>query len=135
MKRVTLLISLIALTTAACKKKEYTGKVWFAEPADKAEVTAPVKFVMKIEGMTVKPAGKVEDGTGHFHILINKEAAPAGEVIGFNEFQKHYGKGQTEDSLNLPPGDYKLTLQFADGVHASYGPKWSQTISIKVKGK
>ena len=135
MKRLQLLIPLIALAAFACKKKEYTGKVWFSEPADKAEVTAPVKFAMKIEGMTVKPAGKPEDGTGHFHILINKEAAPAGEVLGNDQVTKHYGKGQTEDSLDLTPGDYKITLQFADGAHVSYGPAWAQTISIKVKAK
>lgn len=135
MKRLALIISFVALAAVACKKKEYTGKVWFSEPADKAEVTGPVKFGMQIEGMTVKPAGKPEDGTGHFHILINKESLAAGQVIINDEFHRHYGKGQTEDTIDLKPGDYRITLQFADGAHVSYGSAWSQTISLKVKAK
>ena len=31
----------------------------------------PVKVVMVVEGMKVKPAGEVVEGTGHHHILIN----------------------------------------------------------------
>jgi Domain of unknown function (DUF4399) len=135
MKRAALLIPLLALVAITCKKKEYTGKVWFSEPSDKTEVTGPVKFTMQVEGMTVKPAGKPEDGTGHFHILINKEAMAAGQVIINDEFHKHYGKGQTEDTLDLKPGDYRITLQFADGAHVSYGSAWAQTISLKVKAK
>lgn len=135
MKRAYLIFAALALVAVSCKKKEYTGKVWFTEPADKAEVTSPVKFGMQVEGMTVKPAGKPEDGTGHFHILINKEAMAAGEVIINDAVHKHYGKGQTEDTLELAPGDYRITLQFADGAHVSYGSAWAQTISIKVKGK
>ena len=43
----------------------------------------------------------------------------------------HFGKGLTEASIKLAPGDYKLTMQFADGLHCSYGKKWAATISIK----
>lgn len=124
---------LVVAFAAGCKKKEYTGRVWFSEPLDKAEVTSPVKFVMQVEGMAVKPAGAIEEGTGHFHILINQEAIAAGQVIVNDEVHKHYGKGQTEDTIELKPGDYRITLQFADGAHASYGSNWSQTISLKVK--
>ena len=90
---------------------------------------------MQVEGMTVKPAGAIEEGTGHFHILINKEAIAEGQVIVNDEFHKHYGKGQTEDTIDLKPGDYRVTLQFANGAHVSYGSAWSQTISLKVKAK
>lgn len=132
MKKSALVFIALATLAIGCKKKEYTGKVWFSEPSDKAEVTSPVKFVMQVEGMTVKPAGTMEEGTGHFHILINKEAIAEGQVIVNDEVHKHYGKGQTEDTIDLKPGDYRITLQFADGAHASYGPKWAQTIAIKV---
>lgn len=128
-----LIAPLLLITVLGCKKKEFTGKVWFSEPSDKAEVTSPVKFGMQVEGMTVKPAGAPEEGTGHFHILINKEAIAAGQVVISDESHKHYGKGQTEDTIELKPGDYRVTLQFADGSHVSYGSAWSQTISLKVK--
>jgi len=45
----------------------------------------------------------------------------------------HFGKGQTEAEVKLPPGNYKLTMQFADGFHLSYGKDMSATINIAVK--
>ncbi|HRP68303.1 MAG TPA: DUF4399 domain-containing protein [Turneriella sp.] len=134
MKHTLWLIPLLVVFTFGCnKKKEFKGKVWFGEPLDKAELASPVKFTMHVEGMEVKPAGTMQEGTGHFHILINKTAVPAGEVVITDPVHIHYGKGQTEDTRALEPGDYTVTLQFADGAHVSYGPAWAQSIHIKVK--
>ena len=119
-----------------CGKKETTkGKVFFVEPKDGAEIKGPVKVVMGVEGMKIQPAGEVVEGTGHHHILINQDFFPPGQVIPTDDTHRHYGKGQTEDVLTLPPGDYKLTLQFADGLHRSYGKDLSSTINIKVASK
>ena len=45
----------------------------------------------------------------------------------------HYGKGDTITSVNLSEGNHTLTLQFANGMHMSYGKQYSNTISIYVK--
>ena len=45
----------------------------------------------------------------------------------------HFGLGQTDTSLELDPGNYIISLQFADGVHASYGENMSSSIKIKVE--
>jgi hypothetical protein len=45
----------------------------------------------------------------------------------------HFGKGQTTAIIDLPHGKHRLTLQFADGIHRSYGSKLSATIEITVK--
>jgi len=129
---VVCLVSVI--TVAGCGKKEEkpTGKVFFSEPKDGAEVKSPVNVVMGVEGMTLKPAGELITGTGHHHLLVNLDATPAGQVIPNDDTHKHFGKGQTETTLELAPGDYKLTLQFADGLHRSYGPELSSTINVKV---
>ncbi|MCY4441163.1 MAG: hypothetical protein OXE53_13240, partial [Deltaproteobacteria bacterium] len=37
-------------------------RVFFIEPKDGAEVTSPVKVVMGVEGMTIKPSGGVVAG-------------------------------------------------------------------------
>ena len=116
----------------AAEKKEMKDGVWFIEPKDGAQVTSPVKVVMGMKGMTIKPSGKVVKGTGHHHIMINRGPMRKGKVIPTDAMHPHYGKGQTEASLKLAPGDYKLTMQFADGLHRSFGPKWAATISIKV---
>ncbi len=114
------------------EKKEMKAGVWFIEPKDGAQVTSPVKVVMGMKGMTIKPSGKVVKGTGHHHIIINGGPMRKGLVIPTDDMHPHYGKGQTEASLKLAPGDYKLTMQFADGLHRSFGKRWAATISIKV---
>ncbi|MES2857375.1 MAG: DUF4399 domain-containing protein, partial [Bdellovibrionota bacterium] len=56
-----------------------------------------------------------------------------GEVVPADDRHIHFGLGQTETTVKLPKGKHTLTLQFADGNHASYGEMMSQTISITVK--
>jgi hypothetical protein len=60
------------------------------------------------------------------------EAMPEGQAIPADDMHLHFGKGQTETEVTLKPGEHKLTLQFADGAHRSYGPKMSKTIKITV---
>jgi hypothetical protein len=131
------LVCMIALLAfSGCGKKEKPkGKVFFVEPKDGAAIRGPVKVVMGLEGMTIKPANGVVEGTGHHHILINRDFMAPGQVIPTDDNHRHFGKGQTEAVLDLPPGDYKLTLQFADGLHRSYGKDLSATINIKVASK
>ncbi|MBB5465689.1 hypothetical protein HDG32_001793 [Paraburkholderia sp. CI2] len=72
-------------------------------------------------------------GTGHHHLLIDGKPLPKGEVVPATDKSLHFGKGQTETDLTLPPGDHTLTLQFGDGAHRSYGPEMSKTITVHVK--
>jgi hypothetical protein len=64
---------------------------------------------------------------------INLNGIPENEVIPTDATHMHFGKGQTECDLRLSPGKHTLTLQFANGAHLSYGPKFSKTISITVE--
>ena len=105
----------------------------FIEPKDGATVTSPFKLVFAVTGMTVKPAGDMTVNTGHHHLLINADDIPSGMVIPVDDAHKHYGKGQTETEVRLPPGKYRLTMQFANGAHQSYGPQLSKSIDVVVK--
>ena len=118
------------------------AKVSFAEPADGAQVSGaatdgkvavPVK--MAAEGITVEPAGEVKAGSGHHHILIGGEPMAAGSVVPKDEKNLHFGGGQTETTLQLEPGEHTLVMQFADGIHRSYGPALSAAIKITVKAE
>lgn len=115
------------------------AKVSFVEPAEGAalqgalengKIAVPVK--MGVEGIALKPAGAVEAGSGHHHILIDAEPVAAGTVIPADDQHVHFGKAQTDAQLWLTPGPHKLSLQFADGIHRSYGPQLSATINITV---
>ncbi|MDO9315812.1 MAG: DUF4399 domain-containing protein [Burkholderiaceae bacterium] len=107
--------------------------VYFVAPADGATIEGPVKVQFGVKGMVVKPAGEIVEGTGHHHLLINVEGTPKGDTVPADAQHLHFGKGQTEAELKLAPGVYKLTMQFADGHHASYGPEMSSTITVTVK--
>jgi len=109
------------------------ARVFFGNLEDGAVVTSPVKIMMGSEGISVKPAGEIVEGSGHHHIIINEGSSPYGEVVGADDTHIHYGKGQEETELELTPGSYTITLQFADGFHRSYGEGMSTTISIEVQ--
>jgi hypothetical protein len=107
--------------------------VYFANLEDGAEVSTTFKVEMGVKGMEVEPAGEVVKGKGHHHIVIDGSFIPAATVVPANETNIHYGKGQTETELTLAPGKHTLTLQFANGLHQSYGEAWSKTITVTVK--
>ena len=111
------------------------ARVYFVFPQNGVTVTSPIHVEMGVEGMTVEPAGKANLGTGHHHLLINKEGGfiPDGEIVPKDEVNIHFGNGQTEYDLDLEPGTYKLSLQFANGFHESYGKQMSQTIEVIVE--
>jgi len=118
-----------AKTTEAKPK----GKIMFVAPQAGAKLKSPVKVEMGLEGMTVLPAGEMKDNTGHHHLIIDGKPIPTGDVVPKDDNHIHFGKGQTSTEVPLKPGKHTLTLQFADGVHKSYGPDLSTTIEIEVE--
>lgn len=111
------------------------ANVFFVNLKDGDVVSSPVKVEMGVSGMEVEPAGAANTGFGHHHILINNEVGflDPGVVVPADENNIHYGKGQTETELELAPGMYKLSLQFANGFHESYGEQMSASINITVE--
>jgi len=88
---------------------------------------------MGVRGMQVRPAGDIVEGAGHHHLIIDGAFVPKGGTVSKDATHRHFGKGQTEATIELSPGMHTLTLQFADGHHASYGKAMSETIHITVK--
>jgi hypothetical protein len=113
--------------------EEATEGLSFVNIEDGATLTSPFVLEMGVSGMQVEPKGEPRDGFGHHHLLINDDFTPTGTIIVADDTHIHYGGGQISDSVTLDPGSYKLTLQFADGMHVSYGEKWAKTINITVE--
>ena len=109
------------------------ARVFFVNLEDGAVISSPVKVIMGAEGIKVQPAGEIIEGTGHHHIIINDGPSQLEAVVGADDTHIHFGKGQEETELELTPGNYTLTLQFADGFHRSYGETMSATINIVVE--
>lgn len=135
MKNIQKALFLIAIVfiVSACGASE---GVYFENLEDGQAVSLPLTVKMGVNGMDVQPAGEIKKGTGHHHIIINGQSLKTGEVVGASNTVIHYGKGQTEATLtaeNLQPGENTITLQFANGLHQSYGEAWSKTITVNVQ--
>ncbi|HVZ95664.1 MAG TPA: DUF4399 domain-containing protein [Chitinophagaceae bacterium] len=110
------------------------AKVFFRNLKNGATVTSPVKIEMGVADMSVDSSGKVRPQSGHFHLLIDAgDSTPKGIVIGKDSTHIHYGNAQKEATINLSPGKHTLALQFADGIHRSYGSQLSTAITVTVK--
>jgi hypothetical protein len=116
-----------AATTAAAlpRTPSPTGaEVYIISPKNGAKVKSPVlvQFGLK-DNMGIAPAGVKFDNTGHHHLLIDTDApANLGAPLPATDNIKHFGKGQTETSLTLPPGKHTLQLLLADQNHIPHDP-------------
>lgn len=110
------------------------AKVYFKNIKNGGTVTSPFKVEMGIEGLKLDTAGAIVAGTGHHHLLIDAgDSIPAGQVVPKDATHIHFGKAQSETQVTLAPGKHILTLQFADGIHRSYGSQLATTITVTVK--
>jgi hypothetical protein len=110
------------------------AKVFFKNLKNGDKVKSPFKVDMGIDGLKIDTAGAIVPGTGHHHLLIDAgDSVAAGVVVPKDEHHLHFGKGQTSTEVTLPAGQHVLTLQFADGIHRSYGSKLATTITVTVQ--
>lgn len=129
------IVSSVAMLLLASSAVSFAaeGRAFLIAPTDGSTVSSPFTVKFGVEGKTVAPAGDQTPNSGHNHLIVDGSAVPAGQVIPADGTHLHFGKGQTETELTLPKGKHTLTTQFADFSHKSFGPEWSQTITITVR--
>ena len=110
------------------------ARVFFISPADGDTVSSPVTISFGLEGMEVVPAGEEQENAGHHHLLINLDELPAMDFpLPATDQVVHFGGGQTETELELPPGTHTLQLLLGDHMHIPHDPPvLSDTITITV---
>ena len=111
------------------------AEVYILSPKDGAKVKGPVTVVFGLKGMGIAPAGIKFDNTGHHHLLIDTSApADMSKPLPADERNVHFGKGQTETTLTLPPGKHTLQLLLADSLHTPHDPVViSKVVTITVE--
>jgi len=110
------------------------AKVYFKNIKEGQTLTSPFKVEMGADGIKLDTAGAIVAGTGHHHLLIDAgDSIPAGQVVPKDATHLHFGKAQSSTEVTLAPGKHVLTLQFADGIHRSYGAQLATTITVTVK--
>ena len=110
------------------------AKVYIIWPQD-GQVIPGGKFWLRmgLSGAGVAPAGIEKANTGHHHVLVDTDLPPLDQEIPNDKHHIHFGKGQTEARLELPPGRHTLQLLFADDVHVPHNPPlYSKKITIIV---
>jgi hypothetical protein len=137
MRALGILLALSCTTAALADQLPSApgARVYIVSPKNGAKVKSPVTVVFGVKGMQVGPAGTKADNTGHHHLLIDTTLPtdltlplPATDNI------KHFGKGQTETSIELTPGKHTLQLLFADYAHTPFKPNVaSKKITITVE--
>ena len=109
--------------------------VYIISPQDGARVHNPVLVQFGLKGMGIAPAGVKFDNTGHHHLLIDTDApADLSKPLAASDKNVHFGKGQTETTLQLTPGKHTLQLLLADMNHVPFDPPViSKKITITVE--
>jgi hypothetical protein len=138
-----LVLTLVAFALGAtpATASEYTSKslagaqVYIVAPTDEATVSSPFTVRFGLSGMGVAPAGVDQPGTGHHHLLVDLETLPdLNQALPATEHIKHFGGGQTETLLTLPPGEHTLQLLLANYTHIPHDPPvLSEPVTITVK--
>jgi hypothetical protein len=86
---------------------------------DTRESPLVVRFGLSMRGIV--PAGKTAGRAGHHHLLVNQDLPlDFTKPLPATEHYIHFGKGQMETVLDLPPGRYQLRLLLADQGHIPF---------------
>jgi Domain of unknown function (DUF4399) len=112
------------------------ASVYIINLKDGDTVTSPFKVQFGLTGMGIAPAGVERPNTGHHHLLIDTTLTPdeLKQPIVMDAKHMHFGGGQTETMLTLPPGQHRLQLELADWSHVPFNPPvMSPIVSVTVK--
>ena len=130
----TLAVLLFSNACLAASSSADGAKIYLIAPADGATVSSPVTVLFGLRGMGVAPAGVDQVNTGHHHLFINVDTLPPlDQPLPKDAQHRHFGGGQTETSLDLPPGKHTLQLMLGDHQHMPHSPALiSEKITITV---
>jgi len=110
------------------------AKVFFVNLKNGQKIKSPYKVQMGVSGIALDSAGVIKPASGHHHILIDAgDSLTAGTVVPKDSTHLHFGNAQKEAELKLTPGEHTITLQYADGIHRSYGGKLASSVKVTVQ--
>lgn len=100
------------------------SRVFFVAPTDGAMVPTEVTLEFGSEAFEIAavPPGEIQEadvrpGVGHYHVAVDAECLPPGQIIPKADPWVHFGTGANTADLTLTPGAHTLTVQAGDDQH------------------
>ena len=137
-RRVVLTMALALPSVAAHGQNRPAGKdalLYFVWPQNGTTIKGAFWCRFGLRNMGVTHAGDNFQNSGHHHLLIDvNEPLNTKEPIPSDKAHLHFGAGQTEARIELPPGKHTLQLVLGDADHFPFNPPVvSEKITIQVK--
>ncbi len=110
------------------------AQVYIIWPKD-GRVVPGGKFWLRMgaKNIGIAPAGVKKKNTGHHHVIVDAELPPFDEEIPSNKNYRHFGGGQTEARIELPPGRHTIQVLMGDHEHIPHNPPlYSEKITVIV---
>jgi hypothetical protein len=129
-------LSSIAASAQSPTPSPAGASVYIINPKDGDTLTSPFRVQFGLTGMGVAPAGVEKPNTGHHHLIIDTKLTDEEmkAPIPGDAKHVHFGGGQTEAMVTLPPGTHTLQLVLGDWSHIPHSPPVMSTpITITVK--
>jgi Domain of unknown function (DUF4399) len=126
------LLSSGALAQTAAPEDAVLYIIW---PREGQKISGPFWVRFGLRNMGVTRAGDKAPNVGHHHLLVDADAADVNpnDPIPTDRRHLHFGGGQTETRLDLPPGRHTLQLVLGDAEHKIFKPAViSKKITITV---
>jgi Domain of unknown function (DUF4399) len=129
--RRLMLSSLLQLASAGAFTEAFAGKtpaskdayLYIIWPTDGDRIKGAFWCRFGLRNMGVTHAGDTTGNTGHHHLLIDvDEPLEPNDPIPSDKKHMHFGAGQTEVRLELPPGPHTLQLVLGDADHIPFDP-------------
>ena len=110
-------------------------ELYFIEPTNNSVLSNNVEIKFGLKGFGVAPAGYNAVNTGHHHLLVNVDLPKDLTLpIPADDNHLHFGLGQTEAIIELPPGTHSLRLLLGNYLHIPHSePIYSEEIFITVE--
>ncbi len=110
------------------------ARVWIIWPKDGEVIHGGKLWVrMGAKGIGIAPAGVIKPNTGHQHLIIDRPLPPFDQDIPADKNHLHFGGGQTEARIELPPGQHTLQVLMGDQDHIPHNPPlYSERITVTV---
>ena len=137
-RSIVLSAALAFLSCAAYAQEKPAPKdavLYFVWPQNGAVIKGAFWGRFGLRGMGVTHAGDEFANSGHHHLLIDvNEPLDPKEPIPQDKSHLHFGAGQTEARVDLPPGKHTLQLVLGDAKHYPFSPPLvSEKITIRIK--